>query len=62
MVQPGTGRHQEEKRNLEETGDFLSVNLHKMEIMWGGGEQIEIKEQKCLPPFSEKMLSSYEQI
>jgi len=33
MVQPGTGRHQEEKRNLEETGDFLSVNLHKMEIM-----------------------------
>ena len=32
-VQPGTGRHQEEKRKIDETGDFLSVNLHKMEIM-----------------------------
>ena len=62
MVQPGTGRHQEEKRKLEETGDFSSVNLHKTEIMWGGREQIENKEVKCLPNFSEKMLGSYEQI
>jgi hypothetical protein len=33
MVQPGTGRHQQEMRKTEETGDFMSVNLHKMEIM-----------------------------
>lgn len=62
MVQPGTGRHQQEMRKTEETGDFMSVNLHKMEIMWGGGEQIEIEEEKRLPHFSEKMLGSYEQI
>jgi hypothetical protein len=39
----------------------LSVNLHKMEIMWGE-EQIENEEEKGLPHFSEKMLGSYEQI
>jgi len=33
LVQPGTGKHWEEKRKIEETGDFLSVNLHKTEIM-----------------------------
>jgi len=61
-VQPGTGKHWEEKRKIEETGDFLSVNLHKTEIMWGGREQIEKELEKCLPNFSEKMLDSYEQI
>lgn len=60
-MQPGTGRHQEEKRKIDETGDFLSVNLHKMEIMWGG-EQIENEEEEGLPHISEKMLGSYEQI
>jgi hypothetical protein len=52
------------KRKIQETGDFLPVKLHKMEIMWGrgGGEQAENEEEKSLVHFLEKMLGLFEQI
>jgi hypothetical protein len=61
MVQPCTGRHQNEKRKIQETGDFLPVKLHTMEIMWGG-EQAENEEENSLLHFLEKMLGLFEQI
>jgi hypothetical protein len=55
MVQPDTGRHQKETRKTQETANFLSVRLHKMEM-------IPEEEEKGLPHFSEKILGFYEQI
>jgi hypothetical protein len=54
MVHQHSGRHWQESENERGTGDFSSINLHKMEMMLEGKEEnngCSFLIQKCYDKF-----------